>query len=87
MLSEPDISEKECIRLALKNAKTRLEKGELHFQETLSKPTYQNTLKLLRDWDLIEGIHRSDAGLIYRIKDRVGLIKMEKRLHTLCTIE
>ncbi len=87
VLNEPELTEKECISLSLKNAKTRLEKGELHFQETLSKPTYQNTLKLLRDWDLIERINRSDAGFIYRIKDREGLIKMEKRLNTLCTIE
>ncbi len=80
------ISEKDLIRKALKDAKTRLEKGELNFRETLSKPTYLNGLKLLQDWEYIQRIKSSDEGYAYKILNEDALAQLSKRLERLCAL-
>ncbi len=82
----PSISEKKIITEALKYATERLENGELHFRETLSKPTYVNTLRLLQDWNYIDRVKSSNEGYVYKIVEQDSLDKMSVRLQRLCAI-
>jgi glycerol-3-phosphate O-acyltransferase len=48
------LEKKEITEGALKQGRADYAKGEILFQESLSKPTYENALKLLEDWKVLE---------------------------------
>lgn len=55
MAAKP-MEKKEIVESALKSARADYLKGKILFQESLSKPTYENALRLLEDWKIVERI-------------------------------
>lgn len=55
MANKP-MEKKEIVESALKSARADYLKGKILFQESLSKPTYENALRLLEDWKIVERI-------------------------------
>lgn len=55
MVAKP-MDKKELLETALKSARSDYLKGRILFQESLSKPTYENAIRLLEDWKVIERV-------------------------------
>lgn len=50
------LEKKDIVDGALKQARADYLKGEILFMESLSKPTYENALRLLEDWKVLERV-------------------------------
>ncbi|MEZ4458121.1 MAG: 1-acyl-sn-glycerol-3-phosphate acyltransferase [bacterium] len=48
------LDKKEIVDAALKQGRADYAKGEVLFMESLSKPTYENAIRLLEDWKILE---------------------------------
>lgn len=51
---ERPLDKKEIVEAALKQGRADYLKGEVLFMESLSKPTYENAIRLLDDWKVLE---------------------------------
>jgi len=56
MMVEKPMDKKEIVETALKNARADYLKGRILFQESLSKPTYENAIRLFEDWKILERV-------------------------------
>lgn len=64
------LEKKEITEGAIKQGRADYAKGEILFQESLSKPTYENALKLLEDWKILErSSDESKKKESYRLSD------------------
>lgn len=66
--SEPQWERDALIKRALKKARNDYAAGDIFYYETISKPTFKNTVRLLDDWGAIEKISAGKKGstLAYR---------------------
>src|SRR5699024_8728863 len=77
------------VKQAVKKARADHADGQLNYYETLSKPTFKNTVRLLEDWAAIERIPqpkgKKASATVYQISADWGVEKinaLQTRLRT-----
>jgi glycerol-3-phosphate O-acyltransferase len=68
---EGDWERDDLVKKALKRARQEYLRGRILYYETLSKPTFENAVRLLEDWDVIERVDppKKGAAYCYRLRE------------------